>query len=308
MISVWSPTFALMLIDSLKNDECTLLEMLRDGTSLSGHILEPDPEAARRLRAYRVSGDSRALWPRMQLVSCWGDAASGTYARTLMKHFPQARLQAKGLMSTEGVVTVPDEYDRPVLAIDSGFFEFLASNGDLLLAWELEAAKDYEVVMTTAGGLYRYQTGDCVRCINTSNGASRDLPSLQFIGRDNSVSDLVGEKLTEAFVSDCLEGVSGFRVLVPVGGAHPRYQLILDTDDEVNTHEVLSQVEAALHQSPQYTYARRIGQLHPLELHCRPGTFNRYVHQRLNRGQRLADIKPPCLYSGPQPFEQDIDL
>ena len=169
LISVWSPTFAQMLIDSLTKDEHVLLEILRDGTRLSGHILDPDREAARRLLAYRDSGDSRSLWPHMQLVSCWVDATSGPYARRLMEHFPQARLQAKGLMSTEGVVTVPDEHDRPVLAIDSGFFEFLASNGDLVFAWELEAGKEYEVIMTTAGGLSRYQTGDNVRCINTLN-------------------------------------------------------------------------------------------------------------------------------------------
>ncbi|HVE53585.1 MAG TPA: GH3 auxin-responsive promoter family protein, partial [Ramlibacter sp.] len=85
MVSVWSPTFFLRLLDDL-----------------------PDP---------------RKLWPALRLVSCWADGASRGPAQELRARLPQAHLQPKGLLSTECVATVPDAQDRPVLN-PHGFFEF----------------------------------------------------------------------------------------------------------------------------------------------------------------------------------------
>jgi hypothetical protein len=130
LVSVWSPTFLLRLLDDL-----------------------PDP---------------CALWPRLKLVSCWASAASAPFARELAARLPQAALQPKGLLATETVVTVPDAHDRPVLT-RHGFFEFERGAG-LHRSDELEAGEIYAVVATTASGLYRYRTGDLVRCLAATAG------------------------------------------------------------------------------------------------------------------------------------------
>jgi hypothetical protein len=124
LISVWSPSFLLRLLDDL-----------------------PDP---------------RELWPQLKVVSCWASAASRALADELRARLPHAHLQPKGLLSTECVVSVPDAQDRAVLN-PHGFFEF-EHEGELLLAGELEPGADYAVIATTASGLYRYRTGDLVRC------------------------------------------------------------------------------------------------------------------------------------------------
>ncbi len=123
LISVWSPTFLLRLLDELD--------------------------------------DPRVLWPRLKVVSCWASGASKHFAEEVAARLPHAHLQPKGLISTETVVTVPDSLDRPVLT-RFGFFE-LERDGVCRLEHELTRGSTYGLIATTASGLYRYRTGDLVR-------------------------------------------------------------------------------------------------------------------------------------------------
>jgi len=247
LISCWSPTFLLRLLDEL-----------------------PDPAS---------------LWPRLKLISCWASGTSQPFAAELAARLPQARLQPKGLLSTECVVTVPDVRGRPILT-RYGFFEFEREQR-LSLAHELECGSIYAVLATTASGLFRYRTGDLVRCDGYSDAGQ---PILEFVGRGEFASDLVGEKLTEPFVADCLGAVRGFRMLVPT----PRGDgYVLATDIAVGAD--MQQIEQRLCRNPQYAFARRMGQLHPARLVELHGLFDRYVDVQLKQGIRLGDIKPIAL-------------
>ena len=48
------------------------------------------------------------LWPRLRVVSCWDQGRARAEADTIRRWFPRARVQGKGLLATEGVVSVPD--------------------------------------------------------------------------------------------------------------------------------------------------------------------------------------------------------
>jgi hypothetical protein len=247
LISVWSPTFLLRLLEDV-----------------------PDPAS---------------LWPRLKVLSCWASGTSQPFAAALAARLPQAHLQPKGLLSTECVVTVPDIDDRPVLT-PHGFFEF-EREGRLHLADELSDGSLYEVVVTTASGLYRYRTGDLVRCDESSRS---DAAVLEFVGRGALSSDLAGEKLAEPFVAQCLEDVPGFRFLAP-GPEGNGYLLATEGDATVN----VEQVERRLCKNPQYAYARKLGQLNPLRLLKVENLFDRYVQTQLEQGVRLGDVKPVAL-------------
>jgi hypothetical protein len=246
LVSVWSPTFLLDLLEDLD--------------------------------------DPRVMWPALKVVSCWASAGSKHFAGELAARVPHAHLQPKGLLSTECVVTIPDHNDRPVLS-SHGFFEF-ERNGITYLAAELERNFSYEVVATTASGLYRYRTGDTVRCEGFDEC---DRPVLEFQGRGALVSDLVGEKLYEPFVTSCLDGVPGFRFVAPDDRG---YVLVTEADCVVD----LAEVEVRLCRNPQYAYARRIGQLKPLRQIGVSGLFERYASRQMARGTRLGDVKPTTLW------------
>jgi len=289
-VSVWSPTFLLLLIDALDSDFDALHALLCNGGCMAGHQLPADAAACRRLNEYRREHDTRILWPTLRLVSCWMDAGSSAYAKHLQARLPQAVFQAKGLLSTETVVTVPDDRDRPLLAVDSGFFEFGHAQG-LCLGDELRMGECYELMVTTSGGLYRYRTGDLVRC----EGYVDDVPVLRFIGRSGMTSDLVGEKLDERFVETSLEFLPGFRMLLPRSEPSPHYLLLLDRDQSVPLADIAREVETRLCANVHYAYARRLGQLAELQLLMVDNGLQGYVHHMTARGMRLGDIKPPAL-------------
>jgi hypothetical protein len=187
-------------------------------------------------------------------------------------------------MSTECVVTVPDADDRPRLNLH-GFFEFARADG-VVLAHELEEGDTYEVVATTASGLYRYRTGDLVRCV----AIDAQGPILAFVGRTGIASDLVGEKLTDAFVGSALEGIAGFRFLTVQRGRRG-YELVTDSDASVD----LAAVEFRLNRNPQYAYARALAQLQALGHRRVARLHDRYVAAQVVRGVRIADVKPVSL-------------
>src|SRR5262249_33770857 len=93
------------------------------------------------------------LWPRLRVVSCWGDAHGELALTEIQSRLPGIFVQPKGLLATEAVVTIPFAGAWP-LALRSHFFEFIDERGRTRLADELEDSGEYEVVVTTSGGLW----------------------------------------------------------------------------------------------------------------------------------------------------------
>jgi hypothetical protein len=230
--------------------------------------------------------DTEATWPHLRVISCWADANAAGPAAALAKKFPHATIQAKGLLSTEGFVTIPFDGER-VLAYRSHFFEF-RDGDDVRLAHEVEVGKRYDVVITTGGGLTRYATEDVVEV----TGFRGQAPCLRFIGRASHVSDHFGEKLHEIFVRERLQRVlasvpHAFAMLACEGDS---YVLFIESGDSVPVEAL----EAALRESHHYDLARRLGQLGPLRLQrVRDGAAT-YLRAK-SATQTLGDIKIPAL-------------
>lgn len=252
LISVWSPTFLLRLLET-------------------------------------ISHPSR-IWPHLKVISCWASGTARRYADQLRHMFPTAVIQPKGLLSTETVVTIPDDEGNPILT-KYGFVEFGCENG-LLLENQLELGSEYEIIATTASGLYRYKTGDRV-CFTGRN--SRGQSILEFIGRDSLTVDMVGEKLTESFVSVCLNNLTGFAMLVP-DYSRPGYVLVVE---KIPCQVDLMAVENRLCANPQYAYARQLNQLAPLQILQHPTPLSIFENVMLRQGMRIGDIKPHALRSEP---------
>jgi hypothetical protein len=280
LMSVWSPTFLLELLESLpQNAEAVLAD------------LHGNADATRRLERALTTADGLVtqLWPNLRMVSMWMDGASLPYARRVQALLPGVECDAKGVLATESVLTTRLD-ERRVPALTSAFLEFVDRQGEWRLAHELEEGGIYRAVITTPGGLYRYDMGDEFLCASLSDG----IPDLQFLGRTGVVSDLVGEKLTDSFVAHALALLSMGASLVPRSAPRPHYQLWID-GREPPSEETAAAVEARLAHNPQYAYARQLGQLRELQIVCSPG-FAQYRARRLAaQGGRLGDAKSCAL-------------
>jgi hypothetical protein len=266
LISVWSPSFLTLLLDGLDAREI------------------------------------RHRWPRLDLISCWADGHAARAVQGVRRLFPEVEVQGKGLLATEGVVSVPLlGVPAPVAAVTSHFLEFLPE-GDpsaCFLVHELDPGATYEVALSTGGGLYRYRLRDLVRV----EGYLHRTPMLRFAGRADGASDLAGEKLTpalaeRAITSACRElGIAvGFAMLAPAPKP-PGY--ILYTDAGQRADELALEVDRHLRESHHYNLCRTLGQLAALRAIVDPAAERTYERVCRRRGQRAGNIKPKSLDAAP---------
>ncbi|MBI2932010.1 MAG: GH3 auxin-responsive promoter family protein [Planctomycetes bacterium] len=231
------------------------------------------------------------LWPQLKLISCWTSAVSARFVPAVRALFPNVEIQGKGLVATEGVISFP-EIGRPAPspALTSHFLEFVGEEGRARLVDELDVGRRYSVVITTGGGLARYALGDTVEVV--APGA------IEFVGKGSHVSDVCGEKLSEAFVGPILDEASsrfpgvGFAMLAPEWAHPPHYALLIESD---RAGDVAEFVERRLRASVHYDYCRRLGQLGAVRGVPVSGAGERYLRACERLGQRAGNIKPACL-------------
>jgi hypothetical protein len=289
LISVWNPSFLTLLAEQLSEH--------------GDRLLEEEPKLKPALRARTAAERHALLWPRLRMISCWADGNSGPAARKLAALFPQARICAKGLIATEGFVSLPWEAcEGSVLAVRSHFLEFLPADSDGRpdatrphLAHELERGQAYSVVLTTSGGLYRYHLGDLVTVL----GRIDECPLIRFAGRKDVV-DWCGEKLHDVQAARILESVFTARRLTPAfamlacdtSGDVPNYVLYVEaTASEDELDGIAVSIEDALDENFHYRYARRLGQLGPLRVFAAHHAEASYLAACMARGQRAGDVK-----------------
>ncbi|HFC05424.1 MAG TPA: hypothetical protein ENJ55_06930, partial [Rhizobiales bacterium] len=224
-ISIWSPTFLTALLEHFVQEPEAVIQALHDG--ISG--CRANPYRARTIQSMmETTGlDTTVIWPHLAAISTWADAGAKRFVPDLANLFPHAAIQGKGLMSTEALTSIPiSAAQYPVLATASAFFEFLDDDGNSWLAHEVVPGCKYRVIITTSGGLFRYDTTDIVRI----HAPMERTPTLEFIGRAGEVSDMCGEKLSGQSVIEALEPLSCFAFLAPLVKQFPHYALVMDAD------------------------------------------------------------------------------
>ena len=304
LISVWSPTFLSALFSLLSEPEALARDDVVSLASASGS------DGGQRLQSIWNSSTSlpeklRQTWPRLALISCWTDAAAGQFLPELRRLFPDVEIQPKGLLATEGFVSFPlVGHPAAALALRSHFFEFEEMTAARIrLAHQLERGGRYRVLMTTAGGLYRYHLRDEIEVV----GHNHQCPLLRFLGKSDLVSDLVGEKLAEVHVRAVLNRLSSlaasdwqFKLLVPVLSQPPRYRLYLQgSDRRTDCKSVLRELQTGLEENPYYRHAVAIGQLAPVEVMlldpAKGSAWMIYERRCLENGQKAGNIKPVAM-------------
>ena len=101
-------------------------------------------------------------------------------------------------------------------------------------ATDLIEGRRYFILPTTAGGLYRYQIHDLVRCV----GFHGQAPVIEFLNKGAHFSSMTGEKLSEFQVVAAVTAAQralglrlGSFLLLPTWGEPPYYTLLVEEAD-----------------------------------------------------------------------------
>jgi hypothetical protein len=335
LVSIWNPSFFSLLLNVWDDNKVEIIEALESGVLPGKAEIEKDLYDKLQAsfgcgsaeRAKSVSGLLGAegilksmaevgaeLWPNLKVLSCWMDADASSAARRLEPRFPDALFQPKGLIATEGIVSIPlVSAEYPVLAVRSHFYEFspLDDSDKTLTVDQLEDGALYQVMLTTGGGLYRYRLGDVVKVY----GRHYDTPMIEFMGRGHSVSDHYGEKLHQLHVAGAVSEVlrefdkdNLFTLLAPDGDDFvSRYCLFVSMGKSTVSSQRLREYEkwldSKLRENFHFNYCRRVGQLGQTRISCldlEPETAEAiYIGEMNRRGIKEGDVKPSILDARP---------
>ena len=142
-------------------------------------------------------GIAKRLWPGLRLV-CSAAVRSSVTEQKLLRGYigdiPRYNMIYAATETVMGMATGVNTFDN-VLIPTCGFFEFMPAGeegGDTLLPHELEVGREYEIIVTTYSGFYRYRIGDVLKVA----GYIGEAPLLEFCYRKDLALNLAGEKLT----------------------------------------------------------------------------------------------------------------
>ncbi|HTJ62686.1 MAG TPA: GH3 auxin-responsive promoter family protein [Alphaproteobacteria bacterium] len=288
--------------------------------------LNPNPARARKLaKAKEQSGRLRPAdyWPNLQVIACWLGGSMGHFAPALRDWAGEAfHYRDIGYMASEGVFSIPLDNDTPdsMLALHSSVFEFIPEaefgrpDSTVLMAHELEAGQNYQVVLTTTGGLYRYAINDVVRVSEMRGNA----PLIRFLYKGGNVQNLQGEMVSVDHVMAALNAAIGplgvtlrhFQVLADLPAR--RYVLHLEPTETLS-HETLTALltvfeQELARQNVNYEYFRAHGYLKPPRLRVmREGWYARIMADHLSGGRTEAQFKPWVLVSKAQHIDMQVD-
>ena len=309
-------------------EKACLIRDLYDGTIDAKWRIPPDIRAAlgRRTTARRVEAARRLekvvgrtgrlyprdYWPNLCFLANWTGGTMGAYLRGYPDYFGDRPVRDVGLIASEGRMTIPIEDNTPagILDIRHHYFEFIPADQidrpepETALAHELIEGRQYYILPSTAGGLYRYQIFDLVRCVGFHGKA----PIIEFLNKGAHISSVTGEKLSEFQVVAAVTAAQhrlgirlGSFLMLPTWGDPPHYSLLVEETDLGPTYSsdrLAAEVEAELTRlNVEFENKRLTQRLGPVRVRSiRAGSWADFQHRRLAQsGGTVEQYKQPHL-------------
>ncbi len=292
-------------------------------------LLWADPHRAAEVEQAFAEGQRGILprlWPTMRYIRT---VTSGSFALALPRlrwlAGPAIPIQSGCYSSSEGIVGMnlrTDGSNNYVLAIGTAYFEFIPfSHCDdprppTVPLKDLQVEQDYEIVMTTQAGLYRYRLGDVVRV----KGWHGTAPVLEYRWRRGTILNLIGEKTTEWHTHAALqatvarwvpdsEAVVDYTVAGGFDGGIGQYTFYVEVRDDASRAQLATEgVSAFLDESLgsvnrlYHHLGRQAERLASARLRIvRPGTFDAVAQAQLVRAGGISptQIKTPRVVTAP---------
>jgi len=263
-----------------------------------------DPLRARALQeAWRANGTlpTNQLFPALRVLVSWQGGNMSYYLDDARHAFGVDQTFEFPISASEGVFAIPLHANRPggALAITTHFLEFIpeSGNGAPLRADELEAGREYRIVVTNGAGLYRYDMEDIVRVTSFY----RATPLIEFVSKKDRQISVSNERLTELDVTRAMQEASRDRVrrfpeFLFVPCSDRRYRVVLDETswpgDDLSTFA--RAIEQQLRRAAKgYDFEREDALLAPLQLIVTArGQLRDWLRHREQDALPNAQIKP----------------
>jgi hypothetical protein len=215
MLTTANPSTLISVAKRLELYRDDLIRDISDGTLLNQNaynatILKQASSAISKRHknlAKRLERDSKdnltpkIAWPSLQLLGVWTGGTLVSYLPEISRLYGDSiKLRDHGLSASEARMTIPfnDQDSSGVLNLDGAYYEFIPvgeyeqKNRRTLQAWDLRIGEDYYIIISTCGGMIRYDISDVVRC----TGFLNQTPCLQFLNKGSQIGNLTGEKLS----------------------------------------------------------------------------------------------------------------
>lgn len=322
-IATPNPSTLLRLAETADARKEDLLRDIRDGT-LHGSLdvpvairtqlqsgLKTNPLRARELTRYAEQQGAllpRDYWPNLQVIGCWKGGTLGVHLAKLDRWFrPNMPIRDLGYLASETHCSLPisDSGAAGLLAIHTNFYEFIPAeerdklDPPILTCDQLQTGESYYVLLTTEGGLYRYDINDVVRVTCRYH----QTPLIEFLRKGRDMANLTGEKVHVTQIILAVERSqtqTGLRLRHFRTIAHAkesRYAFMVELEGSCpNTDQLsvfLHHLDTALGQvNIEYLQKRRSNRLSRPCLHVmRHGWFDRIVRKKIEQGARDVQVK-----------------
>lgn len=323
-----NPSTLLALARLGDREKSTLIRDYADGTIDPKWDLPPDVRAAlpRRTRWKRkkvarrldeiVKRTGRLLpidyWPDLNFMANWTGGTMGAYLRGYPEVFGDRPVRDVGLIASEGRMTIPIDDGTPagILDVRHHYFEFIPEEQaereepETVEAADVVEGRNYFILLTTAGGLYRYQIHDLVRCVGFHGRA----PMIVFLNKGAHFSSMAGEKLSEfqtvSAVGEAQRELGiqlGSFLVLPCWDEPPYYTLLVEETDVPEgpaADRLALAVESAVRRvNLEYENRRTTLRLGPIRVsRILRGSWAQFQRRRLARsGGTVEQYKQPHL-------------
>lgn len=215
-----------------------LLEDMRNGKVNERSTLPAEKKALLEKR-FRITEERRQLletefskgfegvvervWPQVRFVNGIGGKDFHSQEVLVRYYIGKLPMIYFSYAASECILGVPLEPDKAEYALlpRSAFYEFIRQrDGKVLELKDVEIGEEYELVVTTFTGLYRYRLGDVVK-VNYFKG---ETPVVEVVGRA-LISNVSGEKMDIRKMRELTA-----RVLAKFGESDAEYSVGVDTN------------------------------------------------------------------------------
>jgi hypothetical protein len=246
------------------------------------------------------------------VLAVWTGGSVGVYLPQVHKLYGDVAIRDHGLSASEGRITIPltDGSSAGILDYRNHYFEFIpvdqhgTANPTIIESHELEEGCDYYILLTTSGGLYRYDIQDVVRCV----GFEGEAPLVEFLNKGKHFSNITGEKLSEYQAIDAVRRaftelqlpVATFTLAPSMDEFQhkPRYLLLVEPEAHFGrAAELARHVQINLASNNlEYGDKSSSGRLLPVAVHeVSPGTWDALRADRTRDRGNFEEYKHPCL-------------